>query len=104
MCTVDEIEYAVRQLSRVELSRFRTWFLAFDAAVRDREPKQDVAAVHLDAREEAVSDLRAGRTRRPLERLVRELPALLDSLPPLDEADAAALAEDIEQARSTGTP
>ena len=64
MSTVQEIERAVSDLSPEELSRFRAWFLEFDARVWDREIEEDVAAGRLDAlAEEALSDLRAGRTR-----------------------------------------
>jgi hypothetical protein len=64
MSTIDEIEHAVSELSREELSEFRAWFLAFDATAWDRQFEQDVAAGRLDAlADEALSDLRAGRTR-----------------------------------------
>ena len=65
MSTIHEIERAVRGLSREELTEFREWFLEFDAAVWDRQLQEDVAAGRLDAlAEEAIADLRAGRTRR----------------------------------------
>ena len=64
MSTIDEIEHAVSGLSREELAEFRSWFLAFDAEAWDRQFEEDVAAGRLDAlAEEALSDLRAGRTR-----------------------------------------
>lgn len=60
--TVKEIEVAVRQLSRQELSAFRSWFTEFDAEAWDRQFEQDVAAGRLEAlAEEALRDLRAGR-------------------------------------------
>ncbi len=64
MSTAEEIERAVSGLSRDELSRFRAWFLEFDAEVWDRQFEEDVAAGRLDALAgEALADLRAGRTR-----------------------------------------
>jgi hypothetical protein len=64
MSTIKEIERAVSGLSSKELSEFRRWFLEFDAAAWDRDFEEDVAAGRLDAlAEEAIADLRAGRTR-----------------------------------------
>ena len=64
MSTIQEIERAVRELSSEELSEFRQWFLEFDAAARDREFEEDVAAGRLDAlADEAIAEFRAGRTR-----------------------------------------
>ncbi len=37
MRTVNDIERAVTSLSSEELTRFRAWFLEFDAHVRDRQ-------------------------------------------------------------------
>lgn len=62
MSTVQEIETAVRKLSRDELSAFRSWFVEFDAAAWDHQFQEDVAAGRLDAlADEALSDLQAGR-------------------------------------------
>lgn len=62
MSTVIEIESAVQNLSPGELSRFRDWFLGFDAAAWDRQFEADVAAGRLDAlADEAIRDLREGR-------------------------------------------
>jgi hypothetical protein len=64
MSTIQEIERAVSGLSSDELTQFRRWFLEFDAAAWDRQLEEDVAAGRLDAlAEEALSDLREGRTR-----------------------------------------
>jgi hypothetical protein len=64
MSTIQEIERAVRGLNAEELSEFRRWFLEFDAAAWDRDFERDVAAGRLDAlADEAIADLRAGRTR-----------------------------------------
>ena len=62
MSTVADIEAAVRELSKKDLSRFRDWFLEFDANAWDRQFEQDVGLGKLDSlAEEALSDLRAGR-------------------------------------------
>lgn len=64
MSTIKDIERAVTDLSPEDLSRFRAWFLEFDARAWDRQIEADVAAGRLDAlAEEALADLRAGRTR-----------------------------------------
>jgi hypothetical protein len=64
MSTIQEIERAVSDLSPEELSRFRAWFLEFDAQVWDEQLESDVASGRLQAlAEEARADLRAGRTR-----------------------------------------
>ena len=63
MSTVLEIECAVQKLSTDELTRFRDWFLGFDAGAWDRQFEADVAAGQLDAlADEAVGDLRAGHS------------------------------------------
>lgn len=64
MSTIQEIERAVTSLSSRELAEFRRWFLEFDAAAWDRQFDEDAAAGRLDAlADEAIADLRAGRTR-----------------------------------------
>lgn len=64
MSTIDEIERAVTGLSPEDLTRFREWFLEFDADAWDRQFAEDVAAGRLNALAgEALSDLAAGRTR-----------------------------------------
>ncbi len=64
MSSVKEIESAVAQLSREDLSRFRSWFTDFDAAAWDRQFEADVAAGRLDALgDEALRDLDEGRCR-----------------------------------------
>ena len=63
MRTIHEIERAVSGLSAEELSRFRAWFLEFDARLWDRQFASDVAEGRLQAlADEALSDLRAGCT------------------------------------------
>ncbi|HWF19950.1 MAG TPA: hypothetical protein VG754_11815 [Verrucomicrobiae bacterium] len=62
MSSVKEIEAAISNLSREELSSFRTWFADFDAEVWDKQFEQDVKAGRLDAlAEEALRDLDEGR-------------------------------------------
>jgi hypothetical protein len=62
MTNVQEIETAVRQLSRDELAAFRNWFQEFDAEAWDRQFEEDVAAGRLDhLAEEALRDLREGQ-------------------------------------------
>jgi hypothetical protein len=64
MSTIQEIERAVSDLPPEELSRFRAWFLEFDAQVWDEQLESDVASGRLQAlADEARADLRAGRTR-----------------------------------------
>ncbi|MBC7369452.1 MAG: hypothetical protein H7343_22010 [Undibacterium sp.] len=63
MSTVQEIESAVSHLPPADLAAFRAWFAEFDAAAWDRTLAADVAAGRLDAlADEALADLRAGRT------------------------------------------
>jgi hypothetical protein len=48
-----------------ELAAFRGWFAEFDAAAWDRRTEDNIAAGRLDAlANEALGDLRAGRSRR----------------------------------------
>ena len=49
MDTIQELKTAVSNLSREELSAFRTWFAEFDAEAWDCQFEQDVAAGRLDA-------------------------------------------------------
>jgi len=64
MSPVEDLERAVRQLSREDLIAFRRWFAEFDQQLWDRELEQDVAAGRLDRfADEALEELRQGRTR-----------------------------------------
>lgn len=64
MSSVDEIEAAISQLSREDLTVFRDWFSEFDAAAWDQQLEADVRAGNLDAlADEAIRDLREGRRR-----------------------------------------
>jgi hypothetical protein len=61
--TLQDIESAVAGLPPDELSKFRAWFVDFDAEAWDRQFEEDVRAGKLDAlAEEALDDLRNGRT------------------------------------------
>ncbi|AUB84310.1 hypothetical protein [Candidatus Thiodictyon syntrophicum] len=62
MTSISEIEIAVANLSRQDLSAFRDWFQEFDADAWDRQLEADVSAGRLDMlAEEALRDLREGR-------------------------------------------
>lgn len=62
MSTIDEIEKAVRRLSRTDLAAFREWFDRFDAEAWDRQFEKDALNGRLDAlANEAIDDLRSGR-------------------------------------------
>ena len=62
MTTVAEITGAVRRLPKRELTKFRKWFVAYDAAAWDKQFERDVAGGRLDRlAREALQDLRAGR-------------------------------------------
>jgi hypothetical protein len=61
MSIVKEIESAVRELTRDELTTFRDWFQTFDADAWDRQLEEDVSKGKLDQlAEEALGDLRDG--------------------------------------------
>jgi hypothetical protein len=61
--TLHDIESAVAGLPTEELSKFRAWFVEFDAEAWDRQFDEDVRAGRLDhLADEALRDLRDGRT------------------------------------------
>lgn len=61
MSSVPDIEHAVQKLSRHELTKFRDWFLGFDASAWDRQFEEDVTGGRLDAlADEAIRDLGSG--------------------------------------------
>ena len=63
MSTIQEIESAVTQLSPEQLADFRAWFAEYDAHNWDNQITEDATAGRLDAlADEALADLRAGRT------------------------------------------
>jgi hypothetical protein len=64
MTTAEEIEKAIEGLAPAELSRFRAWFAAFDAAHFDAAIERDAASGKLDGlAAEALAQHRAGRSR-----------------------------------------
>lgn len=64
MSKVDELERAVSELTRDEFRVFRKWLEEYEEAAWDREFEEDVQAGRLDfLAEEAIEDLRLGRTR-----------------------------------------
>ena len=65
MTKVEKLEHEIRGLSAQELTRFREWFVAFDAAAWDRQIEEDAKAGRLDsAADAAIADHRAGRSRK----------------------------------------
>ncbi len=63
MSTVEEITGAVKRLPKRELTRFRKWFVEYDAVVWDRQLADDLASGRLDKLAgEALRDHKAGRT------------------------------------------
>ena len=64
MTKVEKLEREIRSLSAQELTNFREWFAAFDAAAWDRQIEEDAKAGKLDAlADTAIADHRAGRSR-----------------------------------------
>ena len=62
MSSAEEIQSAVSNLSPEELSRFRAWFVQFDAESWDRQFEEDVEAGRLKGlADQAIQDFRAGR-------------------------------------------
>ncbi len=65
MTKVEKLEREVRNLSAKQLTSFREWFAAFDAAKWDRQIEDDVQAGKLDRlADEALSEHHAGRSRK----------------------------------------
>lgn len=64
MTKLEKIEREIEALGPEELSRFRAWFAAFDAANWDARIDSDAASGKLDAlAERALTAHRDGRTR-----------------------------------------
>jgi len=62
MSSVQEIEQAIRELSRDDFAVLRDWVVAFDAQQWDREFEGDEQCGRLDAlAAEALADHQAGR-------------------------------------------
>ena len=65
MTAVESIERAIEQLPAEELSRFREWFVKFDAAAWDAQIESDALVGKLDAfAEEAWKEYHEGETSR----------------------------------------
>ena len=63
MSRVEAIEGEIQQLTRDELTRFREWFLEFDAEAWDRQIETDAQTDKLDKlAERALRDYESGRT------------------------------------------
>lgn len=63
MSKIKDIEKAVATLAPAELTQFRAWFEAFDAARFDEQIERDVRDGKLDRlAEQAIAAHRAGRT------------------------------------------
>lgn len=59
--TVQDLQFAVSQLSAHELARFRAWFEEFEAKIWDEKFEEDVKSGKLEhLAEQAIADLRAG--------------------------------------------
>ena len=64
MATVEEIEAAIRKLSREQLLQLRAWINRLGEDGWDRQIREDVEAGHLEhLAEEAIEEFRAGRTK-----------------------------------------
>lgn len=62
MSNVEAIEQAVQNLPPVDLAKFRSWFVAFDAGVWDAQIEADAASGKLDAlTAEALAEYRDGK-------------------------------------------
>ncbi|REJ93017.1 MAG: hypothetical protein DWQ34_11905 [Planctomycetota bacterium] len=61
--TLQELEQSISELPPNELSRFREWFLAFDARNWDQRFEADVSAGRLDRlADEAIREHEAGES------------------------------------------
>ena len=61
--TLQELEKTISDLAPNELSKFREWFLAFDAKNWDQQFETDVAAGRLDRlADEAIREHQAGES------------------------------------------
>ena len=64
MSTVKEIEKAVGELDKHELSSFRDWFTVFDQTQWDAQIEQDISQGKLDnLAAEAISEHKQGNSR-----------------------------------------
>ena len=64
MSDVEQVERQIEKLSAVELTKFRAWFLEFDARVWDAQIESDLKAGKLQGLiAEALAEYKAGRVR-----------------------------------------
>ena len=64
MSDVEQVERQIEKLSTVELTKFRAWFLEFDARVWDAQIESDLKAGKLQGLiAEALAEYKAGRVR-----------------------------------------
>ena len=62
MVKLKEIESAIKNLSKVNLSEFRAWFEEFDAKTWDKQIEKDASSGKLDKPAlQAISDFKAGK-------------------------------------------
>ncbi|MCH8828644.1 MAG: hypothetical protein IID45_03600 [Planctomycetes bacterium] len=63
--TLQQLEKTISELSPDQLSKFREWFLLFDADQWDQQLESDVAAGRLDQMaDEAIREHQAGESTR----------------------------------------
>jgi len=63
--TLDQLEKTISELPPDQLSKFREWFLAFDAEKWDEQFEADVVAGRLDRlADDAIGEHRAGKSTR----------------------------------------
>ena len=64
MSEIEQLEQRIESLSPQDLTRFRAWFLEFDARVWDTQIEADAKAGKLDGLiNEALADYEAGKAR-----------------------------------------
>jgi hypothetical protein len=63
MAPLEQIQAAIQQLTREELTTFRDWFAEFDAEQWDQQLEEDVAMGRLDAlADEAIKSIARRKT------------------------------------------
>ena len=70
MSTVKDIESAVTQLSRNDLTAFRAWFAEFDSAIWDRQIEADADSGRLDAFHQSLQHENEGQADIPLDEVL----------------------------------
>jgi hypothetical protein len=72
MSTISEIEAAVSQLTREELSAFRMWFQDFDADAWDRQMEEDARSGRLDSFYQSLERENEGQPDVPLDEVLNK--------------------------------